>query len=54
MTDREGPEEEQQITEVPLEGTRDGFEPASPAGIDPSAPAIPDPKDSENPPPRRL
>lgn len=57
VTDREGPDEDQQITDVPLEETRDDgnrFEPHTPAGADPSTPAVPDPKDSENPPPRRL
>lgn len=57
MSDDKDPREEQQISDVPLEETRDddpGFESITPDGVDGGAPAVPDPKDSQNPPPRRL
>lgn len=57
MNDTSDPNEDEQITDAPIEGTRDdggGFDPVKPDGVQETAPAIPDPKDSQNPPPRRL
>lgn len=57
MSDPKDPREEQQLTDVPLEETREdqtGFEPVLPDGVYEGKPAVPDPKDSQNPPPRRL
>lgn len=57
MSDARDPGDDQQVTDVPVEETREdntGFEPISPDGVDEGKPAVPDPKDSQNPPPRRL
>lgn len=56
MSDPKDPTEETQITDVPVETTRDdheGFEPVLPDGIDAGKPANPDPRDSQNPPRNR-
>lgn len=57
MSDARDPGDDQQVTDVPVEETREdntGFEPISPDGVYEGKPAVPDPKDSQNPPPRRL
>ena len=57
MPDPKNQQDEPQISDVPLEETREdreGFEPITPEGVETGTPAVPDPKDSQNPPPRRL